>query len=61
MKVTGAGSTSAAGSVRAADRPVDSGFGSILDEVGEAAAPAATARAEALGAISSLDVLLALQ
>jgi hypothetical protein len=47
--------------VRSADRPVDSGFGSALEEAGETAAPAAAARAEALGAISSLDVLLALQ
>jgi len=61
MRVTGAGSTNALGSVRSADRPVDSGFGSALEEAGEAAAPAASARAEALGAINSLDVLLALQ
>jgi hypothetical protein len=61
MKVTGAGSTNALGPVRSAGRPVDSGFGSALEGAGEAAAPAATARAEALGAISSLDALLALQ
>jgi hypothetical protein len=61
MKVTGAGSTNALGSVRSAGRSIDGGFGAVLDEAGEAAAPAATARAEALGAINSLDVLLALQ
>jgi hypothetical protein len=61
MKVTGAGSTNAAGSVRSAGRPVDSGFGSALEQTAETAAPATTARAEALGAISSLDALLALQ
>jgi hypothetical protein len=61
MKVTGAGSTNTLGAVRSADRPVDSGFGSALEGLSEAAAPAATARAEALGAISSLDALLALQ
>jgi len=61
MRVTGAGSTSALGSVRSADRAVDGGFGAALEEAGEAAAPAAAARAETLGAISSLDLLLALQ
>ncbi len=61
MRVTGAGPPNALGPVRSAERPTESGFGSALEEAGSAAAPAATARAEALGAIGSLDALLALQ
>jgi hypothetical protein len=61
MKVTGAGPTNTLGGVRSADRSVATGFGPALEGAEEAAAPAATARASALGAVSSLDALLALQ
>jgi len=61
MKVTGAGPTNALGAVRSADRQGSPGFEPALEEAEEAAAPAATARASALGAVNSLDALLALQ
>jgi len=61
MKVTGSGPTNALGQVRPADRQISSGFEPAMEEASEAAAPAAASRATALGPISSLDVLLALQ
>jgi hypothetical protein len=61
MKVTGAGPTNALGPVRAADRRIASGFEPAMEEASETATPAATARTTALGAVNSLDALLALQ
>jgi cell division protein ZapA (FtsZ GTPase activity inhibitor) len=61
MKVTGAGPTNALGAVRSAGRPIATGFEPALQEAEESSAPAATARAAALGAVNSLDALLALQ
>jgi hypothetical protein len=61
MKVTGAGPSNSLGPVRSAERTAASGFAPALEEAEGAAAPAATARAAALGAVSSLDALLALQ
>jgi hypothetical protein len=61
MKITGAGPTNALGSVRSANGRDASGFEPALNEASEAEAPAAVARTMALGAVSSLDALLALQ
>jgi cell division protein ZapA (FtsZ GTPase activity inhibitor) len=61
MKVTGSGPTNALGGVRSAGRPAAAGFDPALEETEETTAPAATTRAAALGAINSLDALLALQ
>ena len=61
MKVTGAGPTNALGPVRSADRQSAGGFEPALEEATEASAPAAAARASALGVVNSLDALLALQ
>jgi hypothetical protein len=58
MKVSGAGSTTALGSARSANRSVATGFDPAVEET---AAPAAAARASAVGAVNSLDALLALQ
>ncbi len=59
--MTGAGPANTLGAVRAAGRPAESGFAPALEEAAGPAAPAAATRAAALGAVNSLDALLALQ
>jgi pyruvate/2-oxoglutarate dehydrogenase complex dihydrolipoamide acyltransferase (E2) component len=61
MKVTSGGPANALGAVRSAGRPAASEFEPAMEAAEETAAPAATTRTTALGAVNSLDALLALQ